>query len=78
MRDFLATIISLGILLATVWGIVILAAVIVDKASIFVPSGLLYFSAGVLFASCYKRAGEGFMSYCNVVWERVHDLVVWR
>ena len=78
MRDFLATAISLGIILGSIWGSIIALTLVVDKLSEYAPSGLLYFSAGVVFASYHKKAGPAFMEFCNVVWEKVHSLVAWR
>jgi len=79
MREFLATMLSLAIIFGTVWGIILLFILAVDAlSSVGIPAGLLYFSAGIAFATSYKRIGGWFMDYCDTVWSKIHEWVVWR
>jgi len=79
MRDFLATMLSLAIIFGTIWGVVLLFIFSIDFiASVGIPRELLYFTGGVAFAATYKKVGGWFMNYCNIVWEKLHDWIVWR
>ncbi len=79
MRDFLATALSLAIILGTVWGIIITFIFSIDLiSSIGIPQGILYFVSGITFAATYKRIGRAFSDYCDAVWGKIHNWVVWR
>jgi hypothetical protein len=78
MRDFFATILALAIIFGTTWGAIALFVVSVDLLSTTgVPSELLYFSGGVVFANVYKRITAGFTDYCNTVLETLYKWIVW-
>jgi len=78
MRDGFATMLALAIIFGTVWGIIALFVMVVNfLTTAGIPSGLLYFSAGIIFASMYKRVGEWFIDYCNIVWEKLYKWMVW-
>ena len=79
MRDFLATIISLFVIFATVWGGIVILVLGVDAlTSIGMPPGVLYFTAGAIFARLYKQIGTWFANYCDAVWEKLCNWIVWR
>ena len=79
MRDFLATVIALAIIIATVWGALALLVLGVNAASgLGIPRGLLYFSAGICFAVSYKSVGRWFADYCDTVWSKISSWVIWR
>tara|TARA_Y100001970_G_C14253747_1_gene873623 strand:- start:4982 stop:5221 length:240 start_codon:yes stop_codon:yes gene_type:complete len=79
MKEFLSTMLSLAIIFGTVWGIILLFILSVDAlSSVGIPTGLLYFGSGIAFATSYKRIGGWFMNYCDAVWSKIHDWVVWR
>ena len=79
MRDFLATIIALIIIFATIWGLVAALVMSVNfLSSIGIPSGMLYFSGGIAFSCIYKKMGRWFANYCDVVWQKIQEWVVWR
>jgi|TARA_B110000196_G_C21060848_1_gene622322 hypothetical protein len=79
MKDFFATMLALAIIFGTVWGIIVLFAMSVNfLVSIGIPSGMLYFSTGIIFAGMYKRIGKWFGNYCNTVWEKLYQWIVWR
>ena len=79
MRDFLATILAIVTIFGTVWGVVALFVMAINfLVSAGIPSGALYFSAGIIFAGMYKRAGKWFTDYCNTVWEKLYEWIAWR
>ncbi len=78
MRELVATIISLVVVVGTVWGVFATMVFAVQEFSSFgVPSGLLYFSAGVCFGALYKNLGEFFGGFCITVWEKISRMVMW-
>ncbi len=78
MREFFATVLSLAIIVCTVWGIFGLLVFGVDLlSSIGIPRGLLYFVAGICFAASYTRIGRWFANFCDGVWERMQRWIVW-
>ncbi len=79
MRDFLATVLSLAVIFATVWGSIAVFIWCVNQlAAMGIPPGILYFSAGIVFAFSYKKIGRWFMNYCDSVWEKICEWIVWR
>ncbi len=79
MRDFIATVLSLAIIFATVWGAIAGFVWCVNQLSaVGVPAGILYFSAGIAFAFSYKNIGKWFANYCDAVWEKIAEWIVWR
>ena len=79
MKDFLATILALLIIMGTVWGSIFLFISGVNfLSSMGIPQGLLYFSAGIVFAFTYKKIGRWFANYCDTVWETLCNWIVWR
>jgi len=79
MRDFLATVLSLAIIFATVWGSIAAFIWCVNRlADMGIPVGILYFSAGIVFAFSYKKIGRLFADYCDSVWEKICEWIVWR
>jgi len=79
MRDLLATFLALAVIFTTVWGIITLFILGVEAlADVGVPPGVLYFSAGAVTARLYKEIGRWFANYCDIVWEKLCDWIVWR
>ena len=79
MRDVLATGLCLAIIVGTVWGTIALCAFGVGKISAMgIPAAALYFLAGIITGIYYKKIGGAFMNFCSVVFERIHEWLVWK
>jgi len=79
MREFFATILALAIIVGTVWAAFALLAWGVSIVSSFgIPPGVLYFLAGICFATTYKKTGRWFANYCDTVWEKISSFLVWK
>ena len=79
MKEFMGMILCLAVIVLSVWSAVILFAAAVEfAASSGVHPELLYFVSGVVTGLWYKEIGRAFMSYSEVVFQKVHDWIIWR
>ena len=79
MKEFLGMLLCFAIIIATLWGVIISFSFLIDRASASgVPPELLYFTSGVVAGVWWKEVGKAFMSFSGMVFEKVHDWIVWR
>ena len=79
MKGFFATMLSLALIVGAVWGVFALLALGASFIhSMGVPSGPLYFLAGICFAASYKKLGRAFADFCDMVWEKISSMTIFR
>ena len=79
MKEFMGMILCLSIIIGSIWGSIILFSMLVEyAASMGVPAALLYFASGVVAGLWYKDIGSAFMSFSDLVFQKIHDWIIWR
>ena len=79
MKEFLGMLLCFAIIVATLWGVIISFSFLIDRASAMgVAAELLYFTSGVVVGVWWKEVGKAFMSFSEMVFEKIHNWIVWR
>ena len=78
MREFFATIFALVVIIGTLWAIFAILGLAVSFVSSWgLSPGLLYFLAGCAFGMGYRNIGKWFANYCDLVWSKISDWLMW-
>ncbi len=79
MKQFLGMLLCFAIIVGTVWGLIISFSFLVQQAAVVgVPPEVLHFSSGVVVGVWWKEVGKAFMNFSELVFQKVHEWIVWR
>ena len=78
LRDITATLLSLVVIVGTLWGIVWGFLFAVETVATWgISEGLLYFVGGIGFAAYYKRFWKWYLEFAEEAWVKIHEWIGW-